>query len=165
MALTVTRPKKQKKPCLLCSSFRDEGSDPNLANPSGEPTCLWMMLRRKSGWRLRHRRWPKRSDWFRLFTCSRTCGGGLRGGPLSTRSEQRRSENRENWTDKFHKKLFTDKARFHSGTNEDWGPIRSAVCDGHIQVTTEGRGLNATRITQATNFWGSSCLPQPPYQQ
>lgn len=87
MALTVTRPKKQKKPCLLCSSFRDEGSDPNLANPSGEPTCLWMMLRRKSGWRLRQRRWPKRSDWFRLFTCSRTCGGGLRGGPLSSRSK------------------------------------------------------------------------------
>lgn len=66
---------------------------------------------------------------------------------------------------KFHKKLFTDKAHFHSGTNEDRGLIRSAVCDGHIQVTTEGQGLNATRITQATDFWGSSCLPQPPYQQ
>lgn len=45
-------------------------------------TCLWMMLRRKSGLRLRHRRCPRRRDWFRLFTWSWTWGGGRRGGPL-----------------------------------------------------------------------------------
>lgn len=47
-------------------------------------TCLWMILRRKSGFRLRQRRWPKCRDWLRLFTCSWTCGGGRRGGPLRT---------------------------------------------------------------------------------
>lgn len=60
------------------------------------------MLRRKSGWRLRHRRWPKRSDWFRLFTCSRTCGGGLRGGPLWEKQE-----------------VIHSQTYFHSGVDKD----------------------------------------------
>lgn len=30
--------------------------------------CRWMMLRRKSGFRLRHSRCPRRRDWLRLFT-------------------------------------------------------------------------------------------------
>lgn len=98
----------------LCSSFREKRSDPNFANPSVELTCLWMMLRRKSGWRLRHRRWPKRRDWFRLFTCSRTCGGGLRGGPLPQKQE----------------------VNHRQGTLSLCWSTSSAVHDGYIQVAT-----------------------------
>lgn len=51
-------------------------------------TCLWMILRRKSGFRLRHSRCPRRRDWLRPFTCSRMWGGGRRGGPLEAQGTQ-----------------------------------------------------------------------------
>lgn len=69
-----------------CNHFRNKApmNTLSLMNlTSWQLTCLWMMLSRKSGLRLRHSRCPKRSDWFRLFSCSWMCGGGLRGGPLS----------------------------------------------------------------------------------
>jgi hypothetical protein len=51
-----------------------------------------MMLSRKSGFRLRQSRWPRRRDVFRVFICSWTEGGGRRGGPLEERKTHKTIE-------------------------------------------------------------------------
>lgn len=44
----------------------------------------WMMSNRKSGWRLRHSKWPIRCVEFRDCSCSKTSCGGFRGGPVGS---------------------------------------------------------------------------------
>lgn len=88
MAWTEKRPVEYRiSTAMLISGFWIALA-PELSFADAGVTCRWMMLSRKSGLRLRQRRCPRRRDWLRVFTCSWTCGGGRRGGPLKKKKKK-----------------------------------------------------------------------------